>query len=552
MSNNPVNFLRIHESDNAAVALSDLSIGTEINIEANYVVRLSEQIPAKHKFAMRDLSDGDVVIMYGVMIGRAVGHIRSGARITRANLRNAAEPRVVGKKSSYIWTPPDVQKWENTTFNGYHRDNGSVGTANMWLVIPLVFCENRNLMLMKDALLRPLGWDHGTPYEQFVARMIEAHKQGKNIQDVDSVGTPTRIPNERLLPNVDGLRFLSHAMGCGGTDDDTKALLGLLAGYITHPNVAGATVLSLGCQKAQINMLLAEVDKRDPEFSKPLFLFEQQKSKSEKQMMSDAIRSTFGGMIEANNIVRAPAPLSKLVVGMECGGSDGFSGISANPVMGGVSDRLAALKAAIILGEFPELSGIEQSLLERCKTPDLGERFVQLMDAYEAAAKTSGVDFGENPSHGNIADGLITGAMKSAGAARKGGSSPISGVLDYPEIVRNSGLNLLCTPGSDVESTTAMGGAHANLMIFSTGLGTPTGNAVSPVLKISTNSKIATNLPDMIDFDAGPIIRGEATIDELADQLLDLAIETASGNYRTMAQRLGQDDFIPWKRGVSL
>ena len=416
-----------------------------------------------------------------------------------------------------------------------------------------MFCENRNLMLMKDALLRPLGWDHGTPYEQFVGRLVNAHAEGSDLTNVETVENATDPQRtERIFPNVDGVRFLSHAQGCGGTNSDTEALCGLLAGYITHPNVAGATVLSLGCQKAQMAMLQAEIDKRDSEFSKPLIFFEQQKSRSERQMMSDALRSTFEGLAQADECRREPAPLSKLIVGMECGGSDGFSGISANPVIGGVSDRLAALGSGIILSEFPELSGVEQHLIDRCETPELGRRFLEMMRAYERAAKQTGATFNQNPSYGNIVDGLITGAMKSAGAARKGGSSPVRDVLDYPQVVTRSGLNLLCTPGGDVESTTAMAGAHATLMIFSTGLGTPTGNAVSPMIKISSNSAIAHRLSDMIDFDTGSIIRGEASTDELAERLLDLSIDAASGRYHTRAQLLGQDDFMPWKRGVSL
>jgi altronate hydrolase len=546
-------YLRIHPADNAIVALQDLAAGEKIQLESEDAFCLAEAVPAKHKFAARDLASDDIVTMYGVTVGRASCPVPRGGRITTENLSNAVAPAVLRTEPCENWDPPDVKRWADKTFDGYHRANGSVGTANIWLVVPLVFCENRNLMLMKDALLRPLGWDHGTPYEQFVGGLVNAHREGRDLSDIDTVDTQRNSQHdERMFPNVDGLRFLSHAQGCGGTNSDTEALCGLLAGYITHPNVAGATVLSLGCQKAQMDMLRTEIDKRDPEFSKPLIFFEQQKSHSERQMMSDALRSTFQGLAQADECRREPAPLSKLIVGMECGGSDGFSGISANPVIGGVSDRLAALGSGIILSEFPELSGVEQHLIDRCETPELGRRFLELMQAYERAAEHTGATFNQNPSYGNIVDGLITGAMKSAGAAKKGGSSPVRDVLDYPQTVTKSGLNLLCTPGGDVESTTAMAGAHATLMIFSTGLGTPTGNAVSPMIKISSNSAIADRLTDMIDFDTGAIIRGDASTNDLADRLLDLSIETASGRYYTKAQLLGQDDFMPWKRGVSL
>ncbi|MEM0968538.1 MAG: UxaA family hydrolase, partial [Verrucomicrobiota bacterium] len=304
---------------------------------------------------------------------------------------------------------------------------------------------------------------------------------------------------------------------------------------------------------AQIEMLREEVHRRDPGFAKPLYVFEQQKSQSEKAMLSQAIRATIQGVAEVNEACyRAKAPLSKLILGGECGGSDGFSGLSANPVIGAVSDQLVALGGRVILSEFPELFGVEQALMDRCVTPALSRKFYELMKAYQAAAERTGSSMHHNPSPGNIADGLTTDAIKSAGAALKGGTSPVRDVLDYPGWVEEDGLSLLCTPGNDVESTTAMAGAHANLIVFSTGLGTPTGNPLCPVIKISSNSSLAQRLPDVIDFDTGGVIGGEATIAELSDDLIELMVRTASGAYQTCAQRLDQDDFIPWKRGMSL
>jgi len=341
-------------------------------------------------------------------------------------------------------------------------------------------------------------------------------------------------------------------MGCGGTRDDSRALCGLLAGYITHPNVAGATVLSLGCEIAQLEILEEEIQKRCPSFDKPLLTYRQQSYPSEQALLEEAIRETFLGMREANELERQPIPLDKLVVGMECGGSDGFSGISANPVLGAISDRIVALGGSVILSEFPELCGVEQELINRCATREIAERFARLTSAYAERARAVGSDFSQNPSPGNIRDGLITDAIKSAGAAKKGGTSPVTAVLDYPERVTRPGLSLLCTPGGDVESTTAMAGAHANLMLFTTGLGTPTGNPVCPVLKVSTNTELAERLPDLIDFDTGGIIRGTSSIDDDAGELLELMLDVASGEAVTKAQALGQDDFLPWKRGVSL
>jgi altronate hydrolase len=269
-------------------------------------------------------------------------------------------------------------------------------------------------------------------------------------------------------------------------------------------------------------------------------------------MLTQAIEATFEGLVRANELHRKPAPLSKLTVGLKCGGSDGFSGLSANPALGQVSDMLVALGASSILSEFPELCGAEQNLIDRCADPDDANRFIQLMRDYDARARAVHSGFEMNPSPGNIQDGLITDAMKSAGAARKSGTSAVRGVLDYPEYVTISGLNLLCTPGSDVECVTAQVGAGANIVLFTTGLGTPTGNPITPVLKVATNTRLAEHMSDIIDIDTGAIIRGEATLQATGDRILETIVDVASGRGRCKAELLGQNDFIPWKRGVSL
>jgi altronate hydrolase len=344
-----------------------------------------------------------------------------------------------------------------------------------------------------------------------------------------------------------------HEGGCGTTREDSDNLCALIAGYIHHPNVAGATVLSLGCQHSQVAILREQIKKRDPRFSKPLFVFEQQQSGTELTMMSDAIRKTFLGLVEMDkNSRRAPAPLSRLCLGLKCGGSDGFSGISANPSIGHTSDLLAALGGRSILSEFPELCGVEQELVNRSTSKEVGDRFIQLMRDYAARAKAVRSGFDMNPSPGNIRDGLVTDAMKSAGAAKKGGTSPVTAVLDYPEYSTEPGLNLQCTPGNDVECVTAQVAAGASVVLFTTGLGTPTGNPIAPVVKLSTNSTLAQRMADIIDFDAGPIIEGKASIDQMGEAILELVTKVASGEVKTKAELLAQNDFIPWKRGVSL
>ncbi|MDB6074839.1 MAG: altronate hydrolase [Verrucomicrobiaceae bacterium] len=540
---------RVHPTDDAIVALRPLAAGSSASVDQS-TWTFTDAIPAKQKFAARDFAIGDRITMYGVTVGRATKAIRAGGLLSQGNVAHDTDA-FAGKQRDYAWTAPDVSKWKSRSFEGFKRPDGPAGTANYWLVIPLVFCENRNLIFMREALTRALGYHKAGPYEAYAASLVEAWQAGSIGDDAfaDS-GIQQARP---LFANVDGVKFLEHGLGCGGTRQDAIALCGLLAGYINHPNVAGATVLSLGCQHAQVSLLESELAARNPHFKKPLHVFEQQKSKSERDMMAAAIKTTFAGCAKADEQMREASPLSDLIVGVECGGSDGFSGISANPVIGHTADLLAALGGAPVLSEFPELCGIEQSLSDRCVSAELADKFVRLMRSYEGAAKACGSGFDANPSPGNIRDGLITDAIKSAGAATKGGTSPIVDVLDYPEaITKHGGLSLYCTPGNDVESTTALAGGGCTLMLFSTGLGTPTGNPICPTLKIATNTELATRMADLIDFDTGAVIRGDADVRQLGEALLDLSIEVASGRVVPKAVALGQDDFLPWKRGVSL
>jgi altronate hydrolase len=544
--------LQLDPKDNVLVALTPLRKGELIPFSSDTYSLLSD-IPAKQKFVTRDLQPGDQVIMYGGLVGTATVPIRRGDLLSTRNIRHAASD-FHSSAETVRWTPPDVSAWRERTFLGYQRADGQVGTRNYWLVIPLVFCENRNLGVLKQAFEEELGFALPQIYRRQVAELVRLYREGKaeelkGFQFVQDKGASTA---PKVFRNIDGIKFLAHEQGCGGTREDTRNLCGLLAGYIHHPNVAGTTILSLGCQHAQIPTLMEEIKRRDPDFSKPLLVFEQQQIGEESTMLSKAIRETFVGLVEADKAERAPAPLSSLCIGLKCGGSDGFSGISANPAIGHTADILAALGGRGILSEFPELCGVEQQLINRSVRSDVGDRFAQLMRDYAARAKAVHASFEMNPSPGNVRDGLLTDAMKSAGAAKKGGTSPVTGVLDYPEYSSEPGLNLLCTPGSDVECVSAQVGAGANVVLFTTGLGTPTGNPIAPVLKLSTNSELARRMPDIIDIDTGPIIAGETTIEKMGEAILERVIQVASGEDQTKAEILKQDDFIPWKRGVSL
>jgi altronate hydrolase len=546
------NVLQLDPRDNVLIALTDLKAGQRIE-SANQAYTLLKNVAAKHKFATRGLGVGDDVIMYGVLVGRAVNPIAPGELLTTTNIHHHAAA-FREQSGEFRWSSPDVSRWRPQAFQGYRRSDGQVGTRNYWLVVPLVFCENKNIQVLKQAFEEELGFSPPQLYRRQVAGLAKLYREGK-LEKIDAhsfTADAVPAPRNMLFENIDGVRFLLHEGGCGGTREDSNNLCGLIAGYIHHPNVAGATVLSLGCQHAQIGILREELRKRDPKFAKPLFILEQQRSGSEAAMMSDAIRQTFLGLVEANKAHRSPAPLADLCVGLKCGGSDGFSGISANPSIGHTSDLLAALGARTILSEFPELCGVEQELIDRGKNASVGSRFIQLMRDYAARAAAVHSAFEMNPSPGNMRDGLLTDAMKSAGAAKKGGTSPVTAVLDYPEYSTEPGLNLQCTPGNDVECVTAQVGAGASVVLFTTGLGTPTGNPIAPVVKLSTNSNLAQRMHDIIDIDTGAVVAGERTIAQMGEAILDLVVQVASGEVRTKAEQRAQEDFIPWKRGVSL
>jgi len=544
-------FLQINPSDNLLVALQDLKAGTVIEHEGNKIT-LQDDIAAKHKFTTEAIAKNGNAYMYGVLVGHASQDIPKGGLIHTFNLHHASQD-FEGKLKDYSWSSPDVSKFQNRTFNGYHRTDGQVGTQNYWLVIPLVFCENRNIELLKNAFIQGLGFQKNDSVTEQVIHLRKQFEAGKSLT-LGSSSNEAIIAKSPLFPNVDGIKFLTHESGCGENKDDSENLCALLAGYCVNPNVGGITILSLGCQHSQIAVFKQKLAEKDPNFNKPMHIFEQQQDEGSgvENLLNEVVLKTFEGLIEINQIDRKPAPLSALRLGVKCGGSDGFSGISANPAIGHTADLLVGLGGTVMIAEFPELCGVEQELQNRSVTAEVADNFGKMMREYAKRAAAVGAGFDMNPSPGNIKDGLITDAIKSAGAAKKAGSSPIVDALGYGQYATQKGLNLVCTPGNDVLATTGMAGAGATVQLFTTGLGTPTGNPISPMVKLSTNTRLANKLPEIIDIDCGPIISGEKSVEEMGEEVLEYVIKLASGEITTKAMDLGQDDFMFWRRGVSL
>src|SRR5437870_1784384 len=413
--------LKLDSKDNVLIALADLRRGEQISFNSQCYT-LESDVPAKHKFATEDLAAGASVIMYGVLVGKAMEPIRRGGLLTTRNIHHQAAA-FQERTEEYRWTAPDVSQWRQREFLGYRRSDGQVGTRNYWIVVPLVFCENRNIAVLKQAFEEELGFAAPQVYRRQVAELTRLYVDGRKeeIKTRAFTGDAERPQRSPVFENVDGVRFLLHEGGCGGTREDSNNLCGLIAGYIHHPNVAGATVLSLVCENAQIGILREELRRRNPNFDKPLVIVEQQQSGTEAAMLTEAIRDTFLGLMKANKCQRTSAPLSSLCLGLKCGGSDGFSGLSANPAIGHTSDLLAALGGRTILSEFPELCGVEQELINRSTRREVADRFIHLMKSYNARAKAVGSGFAMNPSPGNTRDGLLTDGMKYAGAAKTGG-----------------------------------------------------------------------------------------------------------------------------------
>jgi len=428
--------LQLDPRDNVLIALTDFKAAEHIEF-AGHTYTLPKNVPAKHKFATRNFSIGDDVIMYGVLVGKAVNPIAAGELLTTTNIQHQAAP-FREQSSEYHWSPPDISRWQHKTFQGFRRSDDQVGTRNYWLVVPLVFCENKNIQVLKQAFEEELGFAPPQLYRRQVAELAKLYREKKVGKD----RCPRRARRRSSVPAQPFVRehrrrtFLLHEGGCGGTREDSNNLCGLIAGYLHHPNVAGGTVLSLGCQNAQIAILREEIRKRNPKFAKPLFILEQQRSGSEAAMMSDAIRQTFLGLAEANKAQRTPAPLTDLCVGLKCGGSDGFSGISANPAIGHTADLLAALGGRTILSEFPELCGVEQELINRGKNTAVGNRFIQLMRDYAARATRRPLRFRHESIAGQHARWTLDGRYEISRRSEEGrhvsrdGRARLSGVLD--------------------------------------------------------------------------------------------------------------------------
>ncbi|MGI6709581.1 MAG: UxaA family hydrolase [Dethiobacteria bacterium] len=492
--------LKINEKDNVAVALAALKRGQTIEFAGGAIAPL-EDIAAGHKIALKDIGQAEEVIKYGFPIGRAKRRIRAGCWVHEHNLETGLGPIM-----QYEYRPVPVKleiRDSGKTFSGYRRQNGQVGVRNEIWIIPTVSCVNR------------------------IAELI-AERARREIKG---------------LENIDGIYEFKHPYGCSQTGEDQLATQKLLAGLVNHPNAAAVLVIGLGCENNHVEAFQEVLGDYDGDRVKFMVAQEVEDEIAAGRALVDRLLSY------ARQFKRTPCPVSALVAGLKCGGSDGFSGITANPLAGVFSDMLVSHGGSTILTEVPEMFGAETLLMERALNRDVFEKIVRLINDFKEYYISYGQPVYENPSPGNRRGGITTLEEKSLGCTQKGGSSAVVDVLDYGERISKKGLNLLSAPGNDMVAGTALAAAGCQLILFTTGRGTPLGTCV-PTVKIATNSTLYRNKPQWIDFNAGQLLEGE-TMPELAAELWDYVMEVASGQL-TGSEKMGFREIAIFKSGVTL
>jgi altronate hydrolase len=494
--------IRINERDNVAVAIRPLAAGERVDVDGQSVVA-RQDVPAGHKVALSAIQPDQQIMKYGVPIGLATESITEGDWIHSHNLKTALSGLL-----EYAYSPASGGQAPSTlaplpSFSGFRRANGTVGTRNELWVLNTVGCVNH----AAERIAKQAG--------------------------------------ERFAGKIDGVHAFAHPYGCSQLGDDLKNTQAVLAGLLRHPNAGGVLILGLGCENNQLSELMRLAGPIDRE---RIAFFNTQDVIDELEEGTGAVAKLIERIADDK---RVDCPVSNLVLGHKCGGSDGFSGISANALLGRVADRMTSLGGSVLLTEVPEMFGAEQVLMNRAVSEPVFGDIVAMINDFKDYFLRHNQPVYENPSPGNKAGGLTTLEEKSLGAIQKGGRAPVSRVLRYGEPLQGRGLTLLESPGNDGVSSTAMVVSGATLLLFTTGRGTPLGFPV-PTIKVSSNSEIAAKKPHWIDFNAGALLDGSKTIAQLEDDLFALILATASGERMTNNEKNGYREIAIWKEGVTL
>lgn len=496
------NYIKINRADNVCVALSDLKSGQSVVVDGNKVI-LTDDIERGHKFALTDFKTDDAIIKYGFPIGYAKENIQCGSHVHTHNIKTGLSDNI-----SYSYTPS-----ENTDFNsnvkedrkffmGYERSDGKVGVRNEIWIVPTVGCVNS------------------------IATAIA--KECKEYE----------------CENIDAIVAFNHPYGCSQMGDDQENTRQALAGIINHPNAGGVLVLGLGCENSNIEVLKQYIGKYD---DKRVMFLQCQDEADEIEAGTEIVKK----LVEnAKKVSRTKASIDRLIIGMKCGGSDGLSGISANPLVGRFSDMLTNNGGSTILTEVPEMFGAETILMDRCVNFKVFEKTVHLINDFKDYFRMHNQTIYENPSPGNKKGGISTLEDKALGCTQKSGASKVMDVLPYAKELTVKGLNLLCAPGNDLVASTALAISGAQIVLFTTGRGTPFACAV-PTVKIASNSQLASKKSNWIDFDAGRLLADGMNMDILSEEFFDFVIDVANGK-RVKSEEDGYRDLAIFKQGVTL
>ena len=499
-------YIKINPADNVAVAIRDLNSGNRVVID-NTEITLVDDIPAGHKFLLKDCDKGENIIKYGYPIGHLLMPRHKGELVNDKHIKTNLEGLL-----DYTYNPVDTTlsiKDELLTFNAYHRKNGEMGIRNEIWIIPTVGCVNGVANQLAERLKRETNFISGKNY------------------------------------GVERIVAFPHNYGCSQLSDDHENTRKILRDMVLHPNAGAVLIVGLGCENNQpdkFEELLGDYD-----HERIRFMVTQ---KVEGDEIEEGIKILHELYDIASKDKRIPTPLSELKIGLKCGGSDGFSGITANPLLGVFSDYIVAQGGTTVLTEVPEMFGAETILMNRCENKELFNQTVSLINDFKEYFLSHGEPVGENPSPGNKAGGISTLEEKALGCTQKCGMSAVKGVLPYGERISVKGLNLLSAPGNDLVASTALAASGCHIVLFTTGRGTPFGTFV-PTMKISTNSNLAKNKPNWVDFNAGPIVE-DKTMDEVAQSFKEKVISIANGNEFTWNEKKDYQEIAIFKTGVTL
>ena len=504
----------VNPADNVAVVKTKTEVGLVVVLPNKHLVTLKSEVPPGHRFSTREILAGDFVLQYGQPIGTSLG-IEKGELVSHNNMSN--EVPIVRDLPEDLHTPEPNYFPQVATFEGFRRKDGRVGTRNFILVVPTSMCAS-----------------HEATQISMMAEFLHY--------------------NREKFPNVDGVVALPHNKGCGCQDgSNLDIMLRTLSNYADHPNVGGVILMDLGCEKTNLQYVEKYLLKREKDFNKPVYKIGIQEIGGTQKAIEAGLKCVEAMLPFVNEAKRETFPVSELILGVKCGGSDGFSGISANPSLGYTSDLLVRSKGTVLITEIPEFCGAEHIVANRAKDAETGRKVYETIDWYKNYASKFGAVLNENPSPGNIAGGLLNITIKSLGAMSKAGTTRVEGVVEYAEVPQNRGVNLMQGPGYDQESTPGLVAAGATVVVFTTGRGTTIGNAIVPVIKLTSNTPIFERMSGDLDVNAGSVIDGTETIEEVGTRLFEHIQKVASGEIQAKAEILKHREFQFWaEQTVSL